>query len=48
MLNKAIDENFMRRYHARMWQVAYTPQEAIEAIVTTPAWDPSIRKIAAI
>ena len=48
MLNKAIDENFMRHEHARLWQVAQTPQEAIDDILNAPAWDPSIRKIAAI
>ena len=48
MLHKAIDENFMRREHERMWLVAQTPQEAIDAIEQAPAWDPSIRKIAAI
>jgi len=44
MLNK----NFMRHEHARLWQVAQTPQEAIDDILNAPAWDPSIRKIAAI
>ncbi len=48
MLNKAIDENFMRHEPARLWQVAQTPQEAIDDILNAPAWDPSIRKIAAI
>lgn len=48
MLHKAIDENFMRPEHTRMWQVALTPDEALEILENAPAWDPSIRKIAAI
>ena len=31
-----------------MWQVAQTPQEAVDAIQNMPVWDKNIRKIAAI
>ena len=48
MLHNAITENFMREEHARMWQVAQTPREAIELVQTAPVWDKNIRKIAAI
>ncbi len=48
MLQRAIDENFMRSEHARMWQVVTTPQEAVEAMQSAPQWDRNIRKIAAI
>ena len=48
MLHNAIGENFMRQEHARMWQVAQTPQEAVDAIQNMPVWDKNIRKIAAI
>lgn len=48
MLEKAIDENFMRRRHGDIWHVASTPEEAIELIHTVPVWDASIRKFAAI
>lgn len=48
MLHNAIAENFMREEHARMWQVAQTPREAIELVQTAPVWDKNIRKIAAI
>ncbi len=48
MLQRAIDENFMRLEHAAMWQVVTTPQEAIEAMRNAPKWDRNIRKIAAI
>lgn len=48
MLEKAIDERFMRRQHGNIWEVVNTPEEAIEAIYHTPLWDESIRKFAAI
>ena len=48
MLDRAIDENFMRRQHGDIWKVASTPEEAIELIHSTPVWDSSIRKFAAI
>ncbi|WP_303015059.1 TIGR00730 family Rossman fold protein [uncultured Bacteroides sp.] len=48
MLERAIDENFMRRQHGDIWKVAQTPEEAVELLYTTPAWDVSIRKFAAI
>ncbi len=48
MLDKAIDENFMRRQHGDIWHVANTPEEAVELIYSIPVWDASIRKFAAI
>lgn len=48
MFERAIDENFMRRQHGDIWKVAQTPEEAIELIYSTPVWDASIRKFAAI
>ena len=48
MLHRAVDENFMRQQHGAIWHVARTPQEAVELIHTTPLWDASIRKLAAI
>ena len=48
MLERAIDESFMRRQHGEIWKVATTPEEALELICTTPVWDQSIRKFAAI
>ena len=48
LLEQAINENFMRPEHSRMWCVAYTPQEAIEALYNAPEWDGKLRKIAAI
>jgi uncharacterized protein (TIGR00730 family) len=48
MLEKAINENFMRRQHGDIWVVAHTPEDAMEAVRRTPVWDESIRKFAAI
>ena len=42
------DENFMRRQHGDIWKVAQTPEEAVELLYSTPVWDISIRKFAAI
>ena len=48
MLERAIEENFMRRQLGDIWKVARTPEEAVELLQTTPVWDASIRKFAAI
>ncbi len=48
MLEQAIDQNFMRSQHGDIWKVANTPKEALELIFSTPIWDESIRKFAAI
>lgn len=48
MMDRAMEENFMRRQHGAIWKVAHTPQEAVELIHTTPLWDTSMRKFAAI
>ena len=48
MLQRAIDENFMRKEHGAIWQVAQTPEEALNLLYQTPMWDESIRKYAAI
>ena len=48
MLQQAIDENFMRREHDSIWQVATTAEEAIELLYTTPWWNTEVRKFAAI
>lgn len=45
---RAIEENFMRQQHGDIWKVAQTPEEAVELLQTTPVWDASIRKFAAI
>ena len=48
MLERAIEENFMRQQHGDRWKVAQTPDEAVELLQTTPVWDASIRTFAAI
>ncbi|MDR3118575.1 MAG: TIGR00730 family Rossman fold protein [Mediterranea sp.] len=48
MLEKAIEENFMRRQHGDIWVIAHTPEEAVKAVCQTVVWDESIRKFAAI
>ena len=48
MLQKAIDEQFMRREHGQIWVVANTPEEAVRLLYETPVWNKDIRKFAAI
>lgn len=48
MLQRAVDERFMSPLHATIWQVASHPQEAIDLLLNTPAWDASVRKLAAL
>jgi uncharacterized protein (TIGR00730 family) len=48
MFDKAIHNNFMGVLHANLWNVAQTPEEAIELIYNTPLWDKSYSKFAAI
>ena len=48
MLQKAIDENFMRPEHGKIWAVANTPEEAVQLLYDTPVWSKEIRKFAAI
>ena len=48
MLQKAIDENFMRHEHGNIWVVANTPEEAVQLLYDTPVWSKEIRKFAAI
>lgn len=47
-LQKAVDEHFMRPQHAAIWRVASTPEEALVLAETTPLWDSSVRKFAAL
>ncbi|MBR1593855.1 MAG: TIGR00730 family Rossman fold protein [Alloprevotella sp.] len=47
-LQRAVDERFMRPQHAAIWCVADTAEEAVRLAETTPLWDSSIRKLAAL
>lgn len=48
LLRRAVDERFMRSLHADIWRVAATPAEALELALTTPLWDKSVQKYAAL
>ena len=48
MLERAVEENFMREEHRAIWQVVTTPQEATEALMENAEWIKDARKIAAI
>lgn len=48
MLHRAAEENFMRKQHLDIWKVATTADEAVEMLLTTPKWDSSVRRFAAI
>jgi uncharacterized protein (TIGR00730 family) len=47
-LDRALEDKFMRDIHAGIWQVATTPEEAVELLFNTPNWDKNVRKFAAI
>lgn len=47
-LSRAVEHRFMREQHALIWQVASTPEEAVRLAETTPLWDKSVRKYAAL
>lgn len=47
-MNKMADEHFMRQQHTAIWQVASTPEEALQLVLNTPEWDTNIRRFAAI
>lgn len=47
-LQRGIDEHFMGLRHADIWRVATTAAEAVDLVLSTPLWDKSVRKFAAI
>lgn len=48
MLEKAIAQNFMRPEHVKLWEVANTPEEAVDLLYSIPLWNKEFRKFAAI
>lgn len=48
MLQHAIDKHFMRTIHTRLWHVAHTPQEVIDALDNIAEWDTTLGKFAQI
>lgn len=47
-LDRAVDCQMMRPQHTDIWRVATTAEEAILLAETTPLWDSSVRKFAAL
>ena len=47
-LERAVTEQFMRPMHTGLWQVAQDAEEAVNLAETTPFWDSSLTKFAAI
>lgn len=48
VLQQAADQHFMRQAHTDIWQVATTPEEALQLTLDTPLWDTNVRRFAAI
>jgi uncharacterized protein (TIGR00730 family) len=48
MLNRAVDEHFMRKEHHNMWEVVQTPEEVLDAIHNSVIWDTNARDFAAL
>lgn len=48
MLERCVEQRFMRPEHACLWAVARTPEEAVEKLYTEPRWNPAMRRFAAI
>ena len=47
-LQQAVDQSFMRTVHARLWKVAATPEEAVEALCQSDGPTGDIRQYALI
>lgn len=47
-LEHAIDECFMGKIHGEIWNVATTAEEAVQIAKSTPRWECSVRKYAAL
>lgn len=48
LLNRAVDQRFMREQHRNLWQVASTPEEAVDLLYAIPYWNKEICKFTAI
>lgn len=46
MLERAVEEKFMRDIHSNLWSIADTPRQAADLIRNTPQWDTAISKMA--
>lgn len=47
-LEQAVEEHFMGQIHSNIWQVATTPEEALQIAKETPLWNCEVRKYAAL
>ena len=47
-LERCAEQQFMRRIHTDIWQVAATPEEAVRLCEETPLWDANVRRFAAL
>jgi uncharacterized protein (TIGR00730 family) len=48
MLDRAVDEHFMRDEHRQMWSVVDTSEEVLAAIQNSVCWDSNARAFAAL
>ena len=48
ILNKDVEENFMREEHKKMWSVVEYADQVIDAIENAPVWNKEAIGIAAI
>lgn len=48
LIEKMIEERFMRPEHRQIWQLVKSPEEIIPAIKSAPRWDESAIKFAAV
>jgi len=48
LIEKMIEERFMRPEHRQIWQMVSTPEEIIPAIKSAPLWDESAIEFAAV
>lgn len=46
MLERAVEEKFMREIHRNLWSIADTPRQTADLIRNTPQWDTAISKMA--
>lgn len=48
MFKNAIDANFMRPEHEKIWHIATTPEEAVNMLYTIPDWNKDIQKLTTV
>jgi uncharacterized protein (TIGR00730 family) len=48
LIDKMIEERFMRPEHRQIWQMVLTPEEIMPAIKSAPLWDESAIEFAAV